>query len=160
MKPWWMTLLLEQRAAQFDAFSGATASLIVPVSDRLISDLVGRSLSASVRELEIRAMADNQLSVGVRLRIRPGFPASTRHSTSNASLIYPTRRCSCSGSFRRAPLLPWPDPPPDFSVRCPPGFNGTAICCEWTSRNCCASTTPLTCCRMFGVRKSRHEKDR
>jgi hypothetical protein len=74
MKPWWMTLLLEQRAAQFDAFSGATASLMVPVSDRWISDIVGRSLSASVRELEIRALADNQLSVGVRLRTPAWFP--------------------------------------------------------------------------------------
>ena len=73
MKPWWMTLLLEQRAAKFDAISGATASLLVPISDTLITDVVRRQLSA-VREFEIRAESGNQLSVSVRLRNPAWFP--------------------------------------------------------------------------------------
>jgi hypothetical protein len=63
-----MTLLLEQRAEQFDAFSGATGSFVLPISDALITDVVARQLSTSARELEIRAMSGNQLSVSGRLR--------------------------------------------------------------------------------------------
>jgi hypothetical protein len=74
MKPWWMTLLLEQRAAKFDAISGATASLLVPISDTLITDVVRRQLSASVREFEIRAESGNQLTVSVRLHNPAWFP--------------------------------------------------------------------------------------
>ena len=69
-----MTLLLEQRAAKFDALSGATASLVLPISDALITDVVGRQLSASARELEIRAMSGNQLSVSGRLHKPSWFP--------------------------------------------------------------------------------------
>src|SRR5437762_13060039 len=74
MKPWWMTMLLEQRTSKFDAISGATASFVIPISDTLITDVVARQLPASVRELEIRGLSGNQLSVGVRLRNPAWFP--------------------------------------------------------------------------------------
>jgi hypothetical protein len=74
MKPWWITLVDEQRAAQFDAISGATASLVVPVSDRLISDVLSRQLPDSIRELDIEAQSGNQLTVALRLRNPAWFP--------------------------------------------------------------------------------------
>jgi hypothetical protein len=74
MKTWWNALLAEQRASKFDAFSGATASLVVPVSDRLISDIVSRQLPDSIRELDIEAQSENQLTVALRLRKPAWFP--------------------------------------------------------------------------------------
>jgi hypothetical protein len=77
MKTWWTTLLAEQRASQFDAFSGATASLVLPVSDRLISDLVSRQLPDAIRELDIEAQSGNQLTVALRLRKPAWLPRLT-----------------------------------------------------------------------------------
>jgi hypothetical protein len=74
MKPWWIMLLAEQRAAKFDAFSGATASLVVPVSDRLIANVALRQLPDSIRELDIEAQSGNQLTVALRLRKPAWFP--------------------------------------------------------------------------------------
>jgi hypothetical protein len=74
MKPWWIMLLAAQRSVKFDAFSGATASLVVPVSDRLISDVVSRQLADSIREFDIEAKSGNQLAVALRLRNPAWFP--------------------------------------------------------------------------------------
>jgi hypothetical protein len=74
MKPWWITLVGEQRAAQFEAISGATASLVVPVSDRLISDVLLHQLQGSIRELDIEAQSGNRLTVALRLRKPAWFP--------------------------------------------------------------------------------------
>src|SRR5262245_47930723 len=68
MKPWWITLIGEQRAAQFEAISGATASLVLPVSDKLLSDVLSRQLSGKLRELDIEAQSKNELTVALRLR--------------------------------------------------------------------------------------------
>lgn len=74
MEPWWLTLLAEQRAARFEAFSGATASIVVPISDVLITDIVSRQLPTLIRELELSALAGNELHVAVRLRNPAWFP--------------------------------------------------------------------------------------
>ena len=68
MNPWWQMLLAGQRAAQFEAFTGATAALVVPVSDRLMSDVVSRQLPDAIRELDIQAQSENRLTVALRLR--------------------------------------------------------------------------------------------
>src|SRR4029077_36865 len=68
MKPWWPMLLAAQRAAKFHAFSGATAALVVPVSDRLISDVVSRQLRDATGELDIEAQWGDRLTVALRLR--------------------------------------------------------------------------------------------
>ena len=70
-------LLAAQRAAKFDAFSGATAALVVPVSDRLISDVVSRQLPDAIRELDIEAQSGNQLTVALRLRKPAWLPRLT-----------------------------------------------------------------------------------
>jgi hypothetical protein len=72
MQPWWITLVGRQRAAQFEAISGTTASLVVPVSDRLISDVLFHQLSGSIRELDIEAQSENRLTVALRLQ-RPAW---------------------------------------------------------------------------------------
>lgn len=74
MKPWWLSLLEEQRAKAFADFGGAAASVTVPVSDRLLAAVVARGLSGSVRDLEIRAKAGNLLFVTVRARSPAWLP--------------------------------------------------------------------------------------
>jgi len=77
MNPWWQMLLAGQRAAQFEAFTGATAALVVPVSDRLMSDVVSRQLPDAIRELDIEAQSGNQLTVVLRLRKPAWLPRLT-----------------------------------------------------------------------------------
>jgi len=74
MKPSWLSLIDEQRAARFDALSGATASLVVPISDVLITDIVSRQLPRAIRDLELSAFAGNELHIALRLRSPSWFP--------------------------------------------------------------------------------------
>ena len=74
MKPWWATLLRQQRAEQFEAISGTSASVVLPISDELMSDLISKRLPSAVRELEVKALAANHLSIAVRLRSPAWLP--------------------------------------------------------------------------------------
>ena len=77
MKRWWNALLEQQREADFEALSGATGSLVVPISDRLITDIAAHYLPPSIREMEIRAATGNQLTVVLRLRKPAWLPRIT-----------------------------------------------------------------------------------
>jgi hypothetical protein len=70
----WMRLIVEQRAAKFAELAGASASVTVPLSDRLINTVVATRLPSSIRELDIRAQAGNLLLVSVRLRSPAWLP--------------------------------------------------------------------------------------
>ena len=69
MEPWWVTLLRQQQSDNFPDLAGAEASATIPISDRLITRAIAERLSPSapIREVEVRAHADNQLTVRVRL---------------------------------------------------------------------------------------------
>jgi hypothetical protein len=68
-EPLWVSLLREQRAAQFADITGAHASLTLPVDDRLPTRLVASRLPASlpIKDLDLHAVAGNQIVVRLRL---------------------------------------------------------------------------------------------
>lgn len=74
-----MALLREQRGSGFADIAGTRASLTAPVSDRLLTRIIASRLPSSlpmIRELDLRAVAGNQLVIS--LRAGPSFlPAFT-----------------------------------------------------------------------------------
>ncbi len=69
-----MVLLREQRATGFADLEGTRAALTVPVSDRLLTRVIASRLPSSlpmIRELDLRAVAGNQLVIV--LRAGPAF---------------------------------------------------------------------------------------
>lgn len=73
-EPWWRTLLREQQGSGFADFAGAAAAVTLPVSDRLVTRIVASRLprSVPVREVMVKAEANNTFSVGLRLA-KPSF---------------------------------------------------------------------------------------
>lgn len=73
MDPRFMQLLKRQQAAGFPDLRGTTAMLVVPVSDRLLNELVAENLrpGGSVRELQLHAEAGNR--IGVRVKLSASF---------------------------------------------------------------------------------------
>src|SRR5262245_45724454 len=68
MQPWWMPLIREQWAERFADFRGASASVILPISDRLITTVAHARRPSSIQDLQIRAHAGNRFAVSVRLQ--------------------------------------------------------------------------------------------
>jgi hypothetical protein len=64
-----LRLLKQQAAAGFDDLRGAEASITLPVSDRLLNEIITQALpaSAKVRDVEVRALTGNRF--GVRAKI-------------------------------------------------------------------------------------------
>jgi hypothetical protein len=64
-----LRLLEQQAAAGFDGLRGAEASITLPVSDRLLNEIITEALpaSAKVRDVEVRALTGNRF--GVRAKI-------------------------------------------------------------------------------------------
>jgi hypothetical protein len=71
MRPW-TALLHRLRKEQFAAVSGASVSATLPVSDRLLTEVIKPLLPASISQLDIRASAGNLLLVAVRMK-RPAW---------------------------------------------------------------------------------------
>src|SRR4051812_10320935 len=92
MEPWWRTLLREQQRAGFADIAGASASVVLPISDRLLTQLAAERMPPNwVSEITVHAEPGEQFSVRVRLaklsflpsiRVRlrihrqPAFPAA------------------------------------------------------------------------------------
>ncbi|HXW08096.1 MAG TPA: hypothetical protein VD833_22895 [Vicinamibacterales bacterium] len=74
MPPDLLQLLREQHAANFRDVAGASVTLTLPVSDRLVTRLVAEQLTPSsrLRHLDVRAEASNRFKVAVQLA-RPAF---------------------------------------------------------------------------------------
>lgn len=73
-----LTALLERQFAEgFRDLQGAEASVALPVSDRLLNEIISGSLppGGPVRELQVRARADNRFDVRVKVGSSPFFPA-------------------------------------------------------------------------------------
>jgi hypothetical protein len=71
MEPW-SALLRRLRAEKFADLSGASLSGTLPISDRLLTEMIRPLLPASISQLDIRAGAGNLLLVAVRMR-RPAW---------------------------------------------------------------------------------------
>jgi len=68
MAPWWRTLLLEQQRAGFRDVAGASASVVLPISDQLLTQLASERVPSKwVSDLEIHAVAGDQFVVRGRL---------------------------------------------------------------------------------------------
>jgi hypothetical protein len=69
-------LLARQLAAGFADFRGADASITLPVSDRLVNELIAEWTppSAPVRDVRVRSYADNRLAVQLRIAAAAFFP--------------------------------------------------------------------------------------
>jgi hypothetical protein len=69
-----LAVLRQQRAGRFRDLAGASATVTVPVSDRLVTQLVVDTLppGGAVRDLDLRAHASNRFAARVRLT-RPAF---------------------------------------------------------------------------------------
>lgn len=92
MESWWRTLLLEQQRAGFQDVAGASASVVLPISDRLLTQLVSERVPAQwVSDIEVHATDGDQFVVrgrfsrisflpSVRVRVlihqQPQLPAS------------------------------------------------------------------------------------
>jgi hypothetical protein len=70
----WITLLREQLSDGFRDLAGAHATVVVPVSDRLISRIVAQRIpeSAPIREFELTAHDGNRITIRIRLA-KPAF---------------------------------------------------------------------------------------
>ena len=79
MEPWWTALLLEQQKNRFKDLGGAKASVTLPISDRLIEEVLRSRLTESVRDLDIRAKAGNVAEVSVRLAKPAWLPRISAH---------------------------------------------------------------------------------
>jgi hypothetical protein len=69
MNPRFMQLVMRQHAAGFPDARGATATLTLPVSDKLLNEIVAESLPRSrhIRDLQLHAQPGNR--IGVRLKL-------------------------------------------------------------------------------------------
>lgn len=73
-----LTALLERQFAEgFRDLQGAEGSISLPVSDRLLNEIISGSLppGGPVRELQVRARDDNRFDVRVKVGSSPFFPA-------------------------------------------------------------------------------------
>jgi hypothetical protein len=70
-------LFRRQQASGFEDLRGAEASLTLPVSERLLNEIIAESLppSAAVRELHVRPQAADRFAVRARLRSPSWLPA-------------------------------------------------------------------------------------
>ena len=78
-EPLWVSLLREQRAAQFADIAGAHASITLPIDDRLLTRLVASRLPLSlpIKDLDLHAVAGNQIVVRLRLSRMSFLPPFT-----------------------------------------------------------------------------------
>lgn len=77
MEPFSITRLLEQqRALQFADVAGAHASIELPISDRLVNQLIAEYLPSSgpIRQLAVVAETGNRMTVHVKLAHPPFLP--------------------------------------------------------------------------------------
>ena len=74
MDAWWVTLLREQQSDGFPDLAGASATIVLPISDRLISRIVAARIPPTVpiREFELLAESGNTVTIRFRLS-KPAF---------------------------------------------------------------------------------------
>jgi hypothetical protein len=73
MDPRLQQILMRQQEGGFPDLAGAEASVVLPVSDRLLNELLAGTLKlpAQVRELHVQSLADNR--IGVRVKVGGSF---------------------------------------------------------------------------------------
>jgi hypothetical protein len=71
---WWITLLRAQQDDGFPDLAGASASITLPISERLISRLIAERIPRSmpIRDVDLRAFEGDVVEIRVRLT-RPAF---------------------------------------------------------------------------------------
>ena len=71
---WWTALLREQQSNGYLDLTGAQATVVLPVSDRLINRIVARRIpvSAPIREFEVTAHDGDRITIRIRLA-KPAF---------------------------------------------------------------------------------------
>jgi hypothetical protein len=69
MEPRFIQLVMRQQAAGFADVRGALATLVLPVSDRLLNEIVAENLppAGHVREVQLHAQTGNRIGVRVKL---------------------------------------------------------------------------------------------
>jgi hypothetical protein len=70
-------LFRRQQASGFEDLRGAEASVTLPVSERLLNEIIAESVprSAPVRELHVKPQAGDRFAVRARIRSSPLLPA-------------------------------------------------------------------------------------
>ena len=73
MDPRLQSILLRQQAAGFPDLQGADASITLPVSDRLLNEILaeGVTLPSQVREFQVQSRAGNR--IGIRVKVGGSF---------------------------------------------------------------------------------------
>jgi hypothetical protein len=73
MDPRLQQILIHQQTAGFPDLQGADASLTLPISDRLLNEMLASlvALPSQIRELQLQAHADNR--IGVRIKPAGSF---------------------------------------------------------------------------------------
>ena len=75
--PWWLALLREQQSTNFADLAGARASFTIPVTERLLNQIIADRLprSGPISELQLHAEDGNQVTVSARLARLAFVPA-------------------------------------------------------------------------------------
>jgi hypothetical protein len=73
-EPWWRTLLREQQGSGFADLAGAEGSVVLPVSDRLLTSVIASRIPAGapVSNVQVAAAANDQFAVRIKL-VSPAF---------------------------------------------------------------------------------------
>ena len=91
---------MRQRASGFEDLRGADVSATVPVSERLLNEIVQEAMppSAPVRDIHITPQAGDRFLVRARLGASPRLAAAPPRSASNTALKVSRFRSTCVGS--------------------------------------------------------------
>ena len=68
-------LFRRQQASGFEDLHGAEASVTLPVSERLLNEIIAESVPRSVRELHVKPQAGDRFAVRARIGSSPLLPA-------------------------------------------------------------------------------------
>jgi hypothetical protein len=84
-------LFLRQHASGFPDLTGADASLTLPVSERLLNEVIAEAMprSARVRDLHVRPLAGDRVAVRLRIGSSPLIPALTLSFSIDQQPVFP-----------------------------------------------------------------------
>lgn len=87
-----MRLFQRQLASGFHDLSGADAALTLPVSERLLNEMIAEGMprSAPVRDLQVKPLAGDRIAVRARIGSSPLIPALNLSLAIDQQPIFPT----------------------------------------------------------------------
>ena len=127
-------LLIQQHAAGFSDIAGARADATIPVSDRLLNQLIADALppGGAVREVQVQTHAGNRLTARVRVGRSPLLPAVTVRLSIEQQPELPASRYS-SSEWPLAGSCLSRAPPSDSWTRSRAAFGWKATVSSWIS---------------------------